>query len=96
MATLMIVARAIETEAHKHPREAAPYFMAAFNAVLDCCPPAAVHMVQVIKWQARIEQHTSECRVCQRYPLDCPIGGTLYSTLEKHEKRLRESETHES
>ena len=95
MAALLIIARAINVEAKKHPEDAAPYFMACQNAILDVHPPAAVWMWQVVKWQSRIEQHIQDCTACcvGINPHDCPTAALLKSTLEKHEKRLLEDET---
>jgi hypothetical protein len=95
MATLLIIARAVDAESKKHPAAAAPYFTACQNAILDIHPSAAVWMWQVVKWQSRIEQHIQDCTACclGLNPLDCPTAILLQSMLVKHEKRLLESET---
>jgi hypothetical protein len=95
MATLLLAARAINAEAKKHPADAACYFTACQNAVMDIHPSAAVWMWQVVKWQSRIEQHIQDCTACclGLNLLDCPTAILLQSMLVKHEKRLLESET---
>jgi len=92
MATLLVVARAIQNVATQYPREAAPYFMAAYNAVLDVTPAAAVWMWQIVKMEERIDQHRLDCVACKS-ALDCPGATKLKFKLEVYRARLVESET---
>ena len=95
MATLLVVARAIQRTAQQYPKEAAPYFMAAYNAILDCTPTAAVWMWQIVKYEARFDQHKRDCKSCQPHPnaLDCPVATELKSKLLVYRARLAEAET---
>jgi hypothetical protein len=94
MAILLAVARAIQDCSQKHPREAAQYFMAAYNAVLDVTPPAAVWVWQIIKFEERFDQHKLECKTCQPHPneLDCKMATELKSRLTVYRARLAEAE----
>jgi len=93
MTALMVAARAIQERATHHPKEAAPYFMAAYNAVLDVCPEAAVWMLQIIKFQERFDQHKSDCGTCEHDRIDCPVATKLKSKLMTYRARLAEAET---
>lgn len=94
MAILLVVARAIQQRAIEAPQEAAPYFMSAYNAVLDVTPETAVWMWQVIKYEERFSQHKLDCKQCQPHPntLDCETATRLKSKLEVYRARLIEAE----
>jgi hypothetical protein len=94
MATLLAVARAIQGRARQHPKEAAPYFMAAYNAVLDVTPPTAVWEWQIVKLEERFDQHKLDCKSCKPHPnaLDCPTATRLKFRLEVCRARLVEAE----
>lgn len=92
MAALLVVARAITMTATQHPKQAAPYFMAAYNAVLDVTPEAAVWMWQIIKLEERFDQHKSDCTACKPN-IDCMVATGLKSRLIVYRARLSEAET---
>jgi hypothetical protein len=92
MASLLVVARAIEACARQYPKEAAPYFMAAYNAILDITPPAAVWVWQIIKIEERLDEHKKGCTSCAS-ALDCPRAIKLYSRLKIYRSRLAKAET---
>lgn len=93
MASLLVAARAVQEKAKAYPREAAPYFMAAYNAILDIVPAAAVWMWQVIKYEERLDQHTLECTICKPGELDCMVATRLKSRLLVFRARLGEAGT---
>ena len=93
MAALLVVARAIQNCACQAPPEAAPYFMTAYNAVLDVTPDAAVWMWQIIKYESRFEQHKLDCGACEHDKVDCEVATKLKFKLAVYRSRLMESET---
>ena len=93
MAALLVAARAVQERAKAYPREAAPYFMAAYNAIMDVVPGAAVWMWQVIKYEERVDQHSLDCNVCKPGELDCMVATRLKSKLLVFRARLGEAET---
>jgi len=94
MANLLVVGRAIQHVASLHPPEAAPFFMAAYNAVLDMVPEAAMHMWNIVKLESRFEQHKLDCTSCKPYPneLDCSVATKLKSKITVAWVRLDEAE----
>lgn len=95
MATLLAVARAVQNAAQKQPKDAAPYFMVAYNAILDMMPEAAVWLWQIIKFEERFDEHKRICKDCKPEPdvFDCSRAVELKCKLMVYRARLAESET---
>jgi hypothetical protein len=90
-AALLAAARAINLKAREYPQEAAVYFNAAFNTVLDVTPASAVWILQIIKFEERFDQHQQDCQDCKS-GLDCPVATKLKSKILVYRARLAEEE----